>query len=316
MIGFSASGGALYAVASSAPGESIVAVGGSDERVQLFNVLTRRTCGDLYGHNGSITCLAFSPDNRYLLSGAEDGEIIIWRLSDCMALHKLNVKNVQKVISMAMHPSGRMIIALYANGMIRLWNLLDARCLFKKKVGLSGEDASEDEYDDEDEAEGSEKAEPKELAAPVMTNKYLNRPELVRWEPTEGKMYAVLFGRLLEVFTVEDDGDTPVHSVKFDSAQTSFAFISATSLVVSDLKGRLTLFSNLGDVENVTMRITETESKKIKVVSSSPDQTFFVTIGDDHLSLWNSEDFAEAGEADQEGDLICKATPEQEYSHN
>jgi len=35
-----------------------------------------------------------------------------------------------------------------------------------------------------------------------------------------------------------------------------------------------------------------------------------VTIADDHLSLWNSEDFAEASEADQEGDLMCKAKPE------
>jgi hypothetical protein len=33
LIGFNGSGGALNAVASSAPGESIIAVGGSDERV-------------------------------------------------------------------------------------------------------------------------------------------------------------------------------------------------------------------------------------------------------------------------------------------
>lgn len=129
-----------------------------------------------------------------------------------------------------MHPSGRMIIALYANGMIRLWNLLDARCIFKKKVGLSGDEESEDEYDSEDGDPEKDKVTPE----PIMTNKYLNRPELVRWEPTEGKMYAVLFGRLLEVYTVDDEGDAPVHSVKFDCAQTGFAFISSTSLVVSD----------------------------------------------------------------------------------
>jgi len=213
LIGFNASGGALFAVAASAPGESLIAVGGSDERVQIFNVLTKKTCGDLYGHKGSITCLAFSPDNRYLLSGAEDGEIIIWRLNDCNALHKLNVKNIQKVISLTMHPSGRMIIALYANGMIRLWNLLDARCIFKKKVGLSGEEDSEDEYDEED-APKESKDRPVHV---MLANKYLNLPELVRWEPTEGKMYAVLFGKLLEVYSVDDEGDTPVHSVKFDT---------------------------------------------------------------------------------------------------
>lgn len=193
-----------------------------------------------------------------------------------------------------MHPSGRMILAFYANGMIRLWNLLDARCIFKKKVGMSeDEDSDEEEYDSEDEPK-EKKVEPEYK----VNNKFLNMPISVKWETTEGKFYAVLFGMLLEVFSVEDDGEAPIHSVKFDTAQTSFAFISTTSLVVSDIKGRLTLFTNLGDVENVQMRITETESKKIKVVTSSPDQTFFVSIADDHISLWNSEDFTAADEAD------------------
>ena len=44
-----------------------------------------------------------------------------------------------------MHPSGRMILAFYANGMIRLWNLLDARCIFKKKVGMSEDEDSDEE---------------------------------------------------------------------------------------------------------------------------------------------------------------------------
>jgi len=39
--------------------------------------------------------------------------------------------------------------------MLRLWNLLDARCLFKRKVGLSRDEPSEDE--EEEEEEGVEK---------------------------------------------------------------------------------------------------------------------------------------------------------------
>ena len=50
------------------------------------------------------------------------------------------------------------------------------------------------------------------------------RPELVRWEPSEGNIYAVLFSRLLEIFTVNDD--EPLHQVNFDTNQASFDFIS------------------------------------------------------------------------------------------
>ena len=58
-----------------------------------------------------------------------------------------------------MHESGRMLLALYANGVLRLWNMLDARCLFKKKVGMSGEESESEQGDDvaeEDEDEMNE----------------------------------------------------------------------------------------------------------------------------------------------------------------
>lgn len=78
----------------------------------------------------------------------------IWRLKDQELLHKLEVKNVSKVVSLSMHESGRMLLALYANGVLRLWNMLDARCLFKLKAGLS---AAEKESSGDSEAEEEEK---------------------------------------------------------------------------------------------------------------------------------------------------------------
>ena len=65
-------------------------------------------------------------------------------------MHKLTVKNAARVVSLSMHRSGRMLLALYGNGVLRLWNMLDARCLFKKKVGLSGSEG----YGDGEEEEG------------------------------------------------------------------------------------------------------------------------------------------------------------------
>ena len=168
---------------------------------------------------------------------------------------------------MSMHNSGRMLLALYANGMVRLWNLLDARCINKRMLGLSADseesDAEEDkekedekedkakeekDEDDDDENEDSEEKLPKEKS---MIDKYLNRPELIKWEPKKGVMYAVLFGKMLEIYTVEDD--QPIHSITFDTCQTSFDFLSDSSLVVGDQEGRLTIFMNCDKPDTIKM---------------------------------------------------------------
>ena len=184
-------------------------------------MVNKKACGELYGHEGAITTLVFSPGARlndplqqhYLLSGAEDGTIIIWRLSDMVSLHHLTVKNIQKVVSLSMHPSGRMLLALYGNGMLRLWNLLDARCIFKKMCGLVEDSEESEEEEEEAVAEGEEKVEkvkivkdPKKLS---ITDKYQNQPELARWEPKKGEMYCVVFSKLVEIYSVADD--SPMH---------------------------------------------------------------------------------------------------------
>lgn len=120
---------------------------------------------------------------------------------------------------------------MYANGVLRLWNMLDARCLFKFKAGLSANKESEVDEDDEEEGDGEgAKVEKEEKKEDDETKKMLeqyallnNRAEQTQWEPTKGRLYAVLFSRVLEIYTVEEE--EPVHSMTFDSHQTSIAFI-------------------------------------------------------------------------------------------
>jgi len=64
------------------------------------------------------------------------------------------------------------------------------------------------------------------------------------WEPQEGKLYAVLFTRILEVYSVEEDD--PLHAITFDTNQTSFTWLGSSQIVVSDDKGRLTIFKGVG----------------------------------------------------------------------
>ena len=82
-----------------------------------------------------------------------------------------------------------------------------------------------------------------------------------------GSMYAVLFDRALEIYTVESDD--PLHKISFDTQQTGFDFISSTSLVVSDDKGRLTLLTRIDKSETIEMKIIETKVQKFRSVTTA-----------------------------------------------
>jgi hypothetical protein len=133
--------------------------------------------------------------------------------------------------------------------------------------------------------------------------KFRNKPELVRWEPIKGQMYAVLFGRLLEIFSVLSD--EPLQSVSFDCNQTSFDFISTNAIAVGDQKGRLTVFQDIDKEDDMTMQIVETENERIKYIRSSPDLKVFLTVTNEGISMWNKQSMLDEMKA-QSSDFVDK----------
>jgi protein MAK11 len=132
---FSATEGSINAIAGN---NHMLALGGFQEVIKLYDLRTKKEKGELMEHTGSITYLQFY-ETTYLISGSEDGLVIIWRVQDWVPLHKLRVKNVSKVLHFSLHNSGRMVLTIYDNNMFRLWNLLDGRCLFKRKLAVDSE---------------------------------------------------------------------------------------------------------------------------------------------------------------------------------
>jgi len=157
-------------------------------------------------------------------------------------VHKLVVKNVSPVKAISMHTSQRMCLALYGNGVLRLWNMLDGRCTFKIKVGIDEEEDSEEELahrnagssdeQNEDEDDYSEREFKETTYKRTLVNKYENTPTTVKWEPIKGIMYAVLFSKKLEIYSVESE--EAIHCIDFDTPQTDFCFVSETALIVAD----------------------------------------------------------------------------------
>ncbi|KAL3660058.1 hypothetical protein V7S43_014980 [Phytophthora oleae] len=58
----------------------VFATGGNDRLVKLWDFSTNQLIMDGVGHSGSVRGLAFSPDDRQLISVGEDGCVFVWNL--------------------------------------------------------------------------------------------------------------------------------------------------------------------------------------------------------------------------------------------
>ncbi|EGW35703.1 uncharacterized protein SPAPADRAFT_147233 [Spathaspora passalidarum NRRL Y-27907] len=130
--------------------------GSNDEHIRIYDLQKRKELGHLLSHNGTITTLKFSSEGhddptevvdksgKWLLSGSEDGKIIIWRTKDWETFGILK-GHTARVNDLAIHPSGKVAISVSQDQTIRLWNLMTAKKAAVLKIkgrdhlGQSGE---------------------------------------------------------------------------------------------------------------------------------------------------------------------------------
>jgi WD40 repeat protein len=63
------------------PDGKIVASGGDDSKVKLWNVKNKTRIRELSGHDKPVMSVSFSPDGKLLASGSKDYTVRIWQLS-------------------------------------------------------------------------------------------------------------------------------------------------------------------------------------------------------------------------------------------
>jgi WD40 repeat protein len=71
---------------AAAPDGRLLATGGTDKAIRLWDPATGTKLGQFTGHPGRIRGLAFSPDGTRLASAAEGGTDLVW---DVTALARL-----------------------------------------------------------------------------------------------------------------------------------------------------------------------------------------------------------------------------------
>lgn len=72
--------GEAHSVAMSHTMENIVATGGSDQLVKLWDLRNMRCLTAGQGHSNTIKQVKWSPDDKQIISGGDDGSILIWNV--------------------------------------------------------------------------------------------------------------------------------------------------------------------------------------------------------------------------------------------
>ena len=92
----------------------------------------------LTGHNGIVTCIAWSPSGKFIATGSNDNTVAIWRVSDGKRVHILT-GHTSGVSVVAWSPCSKFVVTgstrHLEKGLVAIWRMSDGASMFVKKFG-------------------------------------------------------------------------------------------------------------------------------------------------------------------------------------
>ncbi|MGI8837561.1 MAG: caspase family protein [Pyrinomonadaceae bacterium] len=100
----------------------LIAGGGRDNEIKLWDAGTGRELFTLTGHRKSIRDLAFSPDNKLLASASQDADIKVWSVATGQELKTLTAHS-EGVIALAISSDGKKLASGSQDRSILIWDI-------------------------------------------------------------------------------------------------------------------------------------------------------------------------------------------------
>lgn len=112
---------ALHTLALS-PDGSLLATGGYDQKIRLWDVASGSEVKVLTGHNGSINGLCFRPDGKVLASASADRTIKLWEVPSGTRLDTFS-QPTKEQFAVAFSQDGKALFAGGADNRARMWSI-------------------------------------------------------------------------------------------------------------------------------------------------------------------------------------------------
>ncbi|MDA0590261.1 MAG: TIR domain-containing protein [Planctomycetota bacterium] len=110
------------------PQGGMLASGGGDNTVQLWEATSGKRLRTLEGHEGSVCSVAFAPQGGMLASGSGDGTVKLWEATSGKLLRTLEGHR-SVVCSVAFAPQGGMLASGSDDNTVKLWEAISGKLL-------------------------------------------------------------------------------------------------------------------------------------------------------------------------------------------
>jgi WD40 repeat protein/cellulose biosynthesis protein BcsQ len=104
----------------------VLATGGSDHQVRLWDANTGQHVAVLAGHQQDVNSLAFSPDGQLLASAGADRTVRIWEIAANRERHALR-GHEGEVTGVAFSPDGKLVVSASWDATVKIWDVASGR---------------------------------------------------------------------------------------------------------------------------------------------------------------------------------------------